>query len=307
MMIADAGEHGNPLLLANPAFLELTGYDLLEVVGKDCRFLQGPETSKEALAEIRAGMNAGSDINVTLLNYRKDGSSFWNQLHVSPVRDDQGKILHYFASQLDVTETRRIASLEASERRLLKEVDHRAKNLMAVVSSIVRLSKSDNPERYAASVRARVQTLADVHTLLAEKGWGSVSLDELFSQQFSDYGPSKIILNGPTITVDATDAQPVALIIHELAANAEIHGALAATGGIIDLTWKRIEPGGFEVLWQERGGAKPSATRKTGFGTVMLDALVERQLKGSIRREWLVGGLKLTIRLPSGNTAHPLS
>lgn len=298
MIIASVGVKQNPIVLANQAFLDLTGYSLPEVVGRDCRFLQGPATSKQTVAAIGSALRAQLNVDVALLNYRKDGSEFWNQLHISPIRDDQGDVIYYFASQIDVTETRRVATLEASERRLLREVDHRTKNVTAVVNSIVRLSRSEDPERYAASVRERVQTLADVHTLLAEKGWRPVPLGQLIHQQFKSFKASSVRLAGQDIAIDATDAQPIALIIHELAANATAHGALACDTGTAHVEWRRVASGGFEIEWRERGGAVPASPRKPGFGTVIVDALVQRQLRGSIERDWGKEGLALVIRLP---------
>lgn len=298
MVIAAVGVGENPILLANQAFLDLTGYSLPEVLGKDCRFLQGSRTSKATIAAIEAAIKAELNVDVVLVNYRKDGSEFWNELHISPIRDDEGKVVNYFASQIDVTQSRRVPGLEASEKRLLREVDHRAKNVMAVVNSIVRLSKSDDPDRYAASVRERVQTLADVHIMLAEQGWHSVMLAELLRQQFKTLGLSAVRLEGLGIAIDATDAQPIALIIHELAVNAMRHGALAHQSGTLNVKWRQPVSGGIEVEWKEAGGTPPAAIRKSGFGTIMVDALVERQLRGSIQRDWLNDGLLLMIRLP---------
>lgn len=87
----------------------------------------GASASPAAVAEIRSAIRTESDVSVELLNYRKDGSSFWNQLHISPVHDEAGKLLYHLGSQLDQTKYREVQALEASEHRLLMEVDHRAK------------------------------------------------------------------------------------------------------------------------------------------------------------------------------------
>jgi PAS domain S-box-containing protein len=107
-IVTDPRRPDNPIVLANAAFLELTGYDLDEILGRNCRFLQGPATSRTSVARVRAAVQQGREISLELLNYRKDGSSFWNELHVSPVLDRSGTLLYFFASQLDVTR-RRIA------------------------------------------------------------------------------------------------------------------------------------------------------------------------------------------------------
>ncbi|MFN7025678.1 MAG: PAS domain-containing protein, partial [Pseudorhizobium sp.] len=123
MVMTDARLQDNPIVLANQAFLQLTGYAADEVLGRNCRFLQGTSTSAAAIAELRLAIAEGREVDVELLNYRKDGTVFWNQLHVTPIHDDAGDIAYFFASQIDITEFRKVQSLEASEHRLLMEVD----------------------------------------------------------------------------------------------------------------------------------------------------------------------------------------
>lgn len=155
MVVSDARQPDYPIVLANDAFLELTGYLAEDLLGRNCRMLQGPDTSRTAVAEIRTIIAQERGGNVELLNYRKDGSVFWNQLHLSPIHDDEGRLAYYFASQIDATEFRKIQTLEEAEHRLLMEVDHRTKNVLAIVDSIVRLSRSDNAAVYSAYRRCR--------------------------------------------------------------------------------------------------------------------------------------------------------
>ncbi|MBM9469369.1 GGDEF domain-containing protein [Nakamurella leprariae] len=102
--IADALAPDVPLVYANAAFERMTGYPLDEVIGRNCRFLQGPDTDPTAPQAIRQAMAAGREIQIVLLNQRKDGTTFWNDLGISPVRDDDGRITHFIGYQLDVTE-----------------------------------------------------------------------------------------------------------------------------------------------------------------------------------------------------------
>ncbi len=123
MVVADARAPDQPIVLANWSFLELTGYSAEEVIGRNCRFLQGEGTSPLAIAAIPSAVLEERETTVEILNYKKDGSPFWNQLHTSPLRADDGTVDYIFASQVDITEHRRIERLEATEHRLLKEVD----------------------------------------------------------------------------------------------------------------------------------------------------------------------------------------
>jgi len=101
--IADARAPGMPLVWVNPAFTATTGYTAAEALGTNCRFLQGPGTDREAVARIHAAVDDGSTVGETLLNYRKDGTAFWNQLTISPVHDDHGTLTHFVGVQADVT------------------------------------------------------------------------------------------------------------------------------------------------------------------------------------------------------------
>jgi PAS domain S-box-containing protein len=101
--ISDPRQEGNPLVYANESFLQLTGYTLQEVINRNCRFLQGPDTDPTALARIRQALDSGTPLTIELLNYRKDGSGFWNQVTISPIRDEQGTITNFIAIQRDVT------------------------------------------------------------------------------------------------------------------------------------------------------------------------------------------------------------
>ena len=104
MIITDPAQHDNPIVFVNDAFLTLTGYTRMEVIGRNCRFLQGPETEAEAVDRLREAIRREEDIRVDLLNDRKDGSTFQNALYVGPVRDEADRVVYFFASQFDVSE-----------------------------------------------------------------------------------------------------------------------------------------------------------------------------------------------------------
>jgi PAS domain S-box-containing protein len=299
MVITNPRQADNPIVLANKAFLDLTGYAPDEVIGQNCRFLQGKGTSAAAVSAIRDAIADEREVDVELLNYRKDGSAFWNQLSLSPVHDDAGELLYYFGSQIDVTDFRRVQALETSERRLLKEVDHRARNVLAVVNGIVRLSRAEDASRYATSIQQRVQALANAHTLLAERGWREVPLDLIIRQQMLAYDDRRIDLSGPPVMVSAFVVQPLALVLHELADNAANHGALSRPTGMVRVSWTPMdEYGGFELRWEEPGVAPPIADVPTGFGTAMLTGMIERQLQGRYHRQWNDTGLVIDLTVP---------
>lgn len=119
--IADARLPARPLIYANEGFERLTGYPVAEVLGRNCRFLQGPDSDPTAVAEIRAAIAEQRECVVEILNYRRDGSSFWNRLSITPVRDESGVVTHYIGIQSDVTARR---EAEIGLRRAKAALDH---------------------------------------------------------------------------------------------------------------------------------------------------------------------------------------
>jgi PAS domain S-box-containing protein len=117
ILLADATRPGFPILYANPGFERLTGYSAQEAVGRNCRFLQGPKTNPAATAAIAKALSAFEPISITLLNYRKDGTAFWNELRLAPVRDSQGRPWRVFGMQHDVTDLMTSALLAAEAQR----------------------------------------------------------------------------------------------------------------------------------------------------------------------------------------------
>lgn len=132
MLITDPSQPDNPIVFANDAFSRLTGYAREEIMGQNCRFLQGTGTSVDDITKVRNAIARREAIEIDLLNYRKDGTTFWNRVLISPVFDDDGKLTYFFASQFDVTpERRRLAELHDSHSELEGQVEKRVLDLTA--------------------------------------------------------------------------------------------------------------------------------------------------------------------------------
>lgn len=116
--LSDPEQPDNPIVFANGVFCEMTGYDLDEIIGRNCRFLHGEDRDQEGLEQIRNALETHSQIKVLLRNYRKDGELFYNQLTIQPLRDSEGKLIYYLGAQYDVTDLIR-AQREAERMSLL--------------------------------------------------------------------------------------------------------------------------------------------------------------------------------------------
>lgn len=137
MALSDPNLPDAPLVYVNPAFCELTGYDLQSSLGRNCRFLQGPETDPAAVQRIRVAVSERRSLSEELYNYRRDGSGFWNALYISPVFDDNGRLIYFFANQIDVS-SRREAMRRQTQRMesigaMASGIAHEFNNLMTVV------------------------------------------------------------------------------------------------------------------------------------------------------------------------------
>ena len=139
MCMSDPNHPDAPLVFANEAFQRMTGYSAAEIIGRNCRFLQGPDTDPDSLLEIRRAIAAREDVALELLNYKKDGTPFWNALYISPVFDADGQLIYLFGSQVDVTRRKQAeVVLHQSQRMealgsMAAAVAHEFNNLMTIV------------------------------------------------------------------------------------------------------------------------------------------------------------------------------
>ena len=204
---------------------------------------------------------------------------------------------------LNVTERR----LAAERQNLLaREVDHRAKNALAVVQAALRLTRAPDVPSYMRAVEGRVAALARAQTLLAEDRWTGADLRALLRGELEPFltdgsGP-RVQLEGAPVAVPAGAAQPLAMAVHELATNAVKHGGLATPDGGVSVTWQLETTADAPLLhlrWAERRSS-PLTTPPTrrGFGTRVLDATIRQQLGGRVAQHWPPEGLLCLLTVP---------
>ena len=194
---------------------------------------------------------------------------------------------------------------EAEERQVLlvREVDHRARNALAVAQSIVGLTRAPTIEGYIAAVQGRIAALARTHTLLAESRWQGADFRKLIEEEMAPFcGPKtdRCGISGPSVSLNPAIAQSLALVVHELATNAAKYGALSVPSGRVAISWESDRKN-LTVNWVESGGPAGKPPERQGFGTQIMKATIERQLRGTLHQEWRPSGLRCSFSFASEN------
>lgn len=211
--------------------------------------------------------------------------------------DEQGRLIWLSGVTADITERKR-----AEERQILlaEEVDHRARNVVAVVQSIMRLTRADTIDGYIGALDGRIGALSNAHRLLASSRWEGADLNRLVDEEFAPYragGKERVSVRGPVVMLPPATAQTIALALHELATNAAKYGALSREAGHVDLTW-RLSDGRLELFWKESNGPQIVPPSRRGYGSRAIVAGIERQLGGIVKFDWQTNGLSCTLSVP---------
>lgn len=197
---------------------------------------------------------------------------------------------------IDVTDRK---EAERRQALLAREVDHRARNALAIVQAIVRLGRASSIDDYVQGVEGRVRALALSHELLSQSRWQGADMARLIAEEFAPYqgrGEPRVRTQGPSIILPADKAQTVALVIHELATNAVKYGALSVQEGRVNLAWG-LHDGQLSLNWTERGGPDVVPPRTKGFGTKIIEASLNRRKGDAARFQWRPEGLHCEIDL----------
>ena len=206
---------------------------------------------------------------------------------------------------VDITERK-----QAEERQnlLAREVDHRAKNALALAQSIVRLTRGENVKSYVRSVEGRINALARVHTVLSLSSWQGAEIGKLIEEELAPYSTGdQIALRGAEVQLQPATAQTVALALHELVTNSAKYGALSALTGRLEVNWE-IEAGVLDIVWTETGGPRVEKPASRGFGTRSVIASIESQLGGKAEFDWRAEGSSAVSRFRSRRaTRRPIS
>ena len=238
MVFTDAKEPGHPIIFANDAFLSLTGYDRKEVLGQSFNFLMARGADPKALAQVEAAFEGGADRGSEIRYRRKDGSVFWAALFISPVRDESGDVVQHFASFVDLTKQKQE---QAQSTMLIDELNHRVKNTLSTVQSIVwqALRRGSDPKVIRESIESRLFALSRSHDLLTRENWAGAGLLDLVNEAMEPFGVAngrteRFVITGKNIRLPPNATLALGIAFHELATNAVKYGAFSnETGSIL--------------------------------------------------------------------------
>jgi PAS domain S-box-containing protein len=234
------------------------------------------------------------DIEVKIL--RPNGDLRWCRLVAASQLNAKGTLLRLSGVTADITDRK---EAESKQALLAREVDHRAKNALAVVQAIVRLAKRDNIQDFIIGVEGRINALAQTHELLSRSRWEGADVQRLVLEELAPYQgekPQRVSAIGPSVMVSPENAQTVAIALHELATNAAKYGALSQPGGRVDVSWSSFE-GTLALTWKEAGGPKVAPPTTRGFGTKIITASLSDPRRGKVTFDWHPAGLICSIEL----------
>ncbi|MGE0578404.1 MAG: response regulator [Reyranella sp.] len=218
------------------------------------------------------------------------------------LRDPAGKALRMTGVTVDITERKRA---EERQALLAREVDHRAKNTLAVVLSMLRLTKAPTIDAFISTVEGRVHALAATHNLLSATRWEGADLGRIVDEEMAPYHAShrrRVHTGGPRVILLPATAQAVALALHELATNAAKYGAFSTDTGSLSVTW-RTEGDTMVLDWSESGGPPTEEPARLGLGLTIVRSSIEAQFRGAVTYDWQPDGLRCRLTIPFAQSA----
>jgi PAS domain S-box-containing protein len=226
---------------------------------------------------------------------RPDGEVCWCVGTAAATVDKAGRVVRVSGVTVDITERKRA---EERQNLLAREVDHRAKNALALAQSIVRLTRGETVKAYIQAVEGRISALARVHTILSLSSWQGAEIGKLVDEELAPYATAdQITFRGTDIQLQPATAQTLALALHELVTNSAKYGALSTLSGRLSLNWA-IQEDVLQMVWEEKNGPLVEKPASRGFGTRSVIASIESQLGGQAEFDWRSEGLICRLSVP---------
>lgn len=288
-------------LLTNSAFERMADRSADQLQGLRRRELIDPEDVEAIAARFDQAAGDGAPFEAEYRLLRADGTTMWVHDSVSVLADADGRAARVISVTLEIDKRKR-----AEERTglLLGELDHRVKNILAIVSAIViqTLKSNPSPEGFAATIDGRIRAIARAHSLLTGHGAAGLgTLRELVETELAPYRERDLQIEGPDLVLTPKAGLSLAMAIHELASNAVKYGSLSERGGRLAISWtvtgdrdRRLQ-----LRWAESGGPRVSGPpTQTGFGTTLIERSLSYEWDAQVDRSFAESGVVCTIDLP---------
>lgn len=283
----------------NTAAQQLTGYRFEETLGRPLHdvvhhtYPDGRHFPLEECPIDRAFPENAQEQGETVFVH-KDGSFYPVAFTASPIRDETSKTIGTIIEVRDISAEKRT---EEARELLIREVDHRARNALTVVQSVLQLTRAPDIETYKEIVFGRVSAMARAQSSLARRQWEDVDLRDLVCDELAAaVDEEQFEISGPTLALPPEQAQPVSMVVHELTTNARKYGALSVARGRLRVGWE-LHGGVVELTWRECDGPAVSKPINRGFGSTLIEQLT-RQLGGQAAYEWSAAGLGVKLVWP---------
>ena len=297
---------GHPVVFANDSFLKLSGYERQEVLGKSFPWLLATGVEPNSMPIIEAAFRGESEVEPEIHYKRKDGSEFWASIFVSPVFDEEGEIVQQFVSFVDITKHRQD---NARSKMLIDELNHRVKNTLSTVQSIVTqaLRRPAEPAAIREAIESRILALSRSHDLLTSGNWESAGLHDLVATALHPFAvvagsAERFTITGDNIPVPPKTALSLAIALHELATNAVKYGAFSNDAGTIEIDWTIVSTASGRRLvlrWREHDGPSVTPPTRKGFGSWVIERGLAHELGGTVSLDFLGEGVACTIDIPA--------
>jgi len=286
VVIANMLEEDEPITYCNAMFTSMTGYERHEVIGKNCRFLQGKERNQPGLLILRSAINSNQPCKVVLKNYKKNGDLFYNRLSIFPVKNDMGVVSHYIGIQDDITdiiETKdKFLDMLEEKQVLLAEVHHRVKNNLAVISALLDIeSYNENNEHSLQKSKLRINSMASIHeNIYKEEGFSKIKIDTQIrhlieivkSQQTGNTADINFKLNISELALNLNQAIPFTIGLSELIDNIFKHAFSKNDIGTAYITLKNIGDEIYLEISDSGRGLPSDFTLENNSGTGLIIA-----------------------------------
>jgi PAS domain S-box-containing protein len=258
------------------------------------------EDRDTAVSDLKAALGKGGSFTTEFRIRRTDGVAVWLSISGVVEHAQTGKPLRAYGILQDITERK---AHEEQIHLLMREVNHRAKNMLSLVQAIARQTAARDPEDFLGCFTERIQALAANQDLLIRNEWKGVDVEDLVRAQlahFADLVGSRIDLDGPKLRLNAAAAQAIGLALHELATNAGKYGALSTDRGRVDVCWGTASDT-FTMSWIEYDGPPVSAPKRRGFGTIVIETMAKHSLDAAVELDYAPSGVTWRLACPALN------